>query len=133
MLTPVIRPRSQSGVSSWRTMFLMTVLTVSDAPVSARQVNVSQNDRESPNTTVASPYPVTAQSSSRPRNSTRSVSGTIAPLANNAPDAGAAYSQPYPSAPTCSTTCAKMGKSAVADEKNVAKKSSSIVDRMSDD
>ena len=55
MLTPIMRPRSRSGVSSWRTMLRMTMLTVSVAPVSARQANVSQNDRERPNTTVARP------------------------------------------------------------------------------
>ncbi len=48
-----------------------------------------------------------------------------------APTAGAAYSQPYPLAPTRRMSCAKIGRSAVADEKNVAKKSRSMVDRMS--
>ena len=38
---------------------------------------------------------------------------------------------PYPRAPTLRMSCANIGRSAVADEKNVAKKSSSIVDRMS--
>ena len=33
----------------------MTMLTVSAAPVSARQANVSQNERDSPKTTVAAP------------------------------------------------------------------------------
>ena len=55
MLTPVMRPRSRSGVSSWRMTFRMTMLTVSVAPVSARHAKVSQNDREIPNTSVASP------------------------------------------------------------------------------
>ena len=55
MLTPIIRPRSRSGVSSCRTMLRMTMLTVSVAPVSARHANVSQNDRETPNPTVARP------------------------------------------------------------------------------
>ena len=36
-------------------MLRMTMLTVSVAPVSARQQNVSQNERDSPNTTVARP------------------------------------------------------------------------------
>src|SRR6267142_5369831 len=61
----------------------------------------------------------------------RLVSSTIAALIIVAPTAGAAYSHPYPLAPTCRMSCAKIGSSAVADEKNVAKKSSSIVDRMS--
>ena len=51
-------------------------------------------------------------------------------LVSTAPTDGAAYSQPYPLAPTCRMSCAKIGSSAVADEKNVAKKSSSIVERM---
>ena len=51
-------------------------------------------------------------------------------LSRTAPTDGAAYSHPYPSAPTRSTSCANIGSSAVADEKNVAKKSSSIVERM---
>ncbi len=55
MLMPVIRPRSRSGVSSWRTMLRMTMLTVSVAPVSARQQKVSQKDREMPKMTVARP------------------------------------------------------------------------------
>src|SRR6478672_5075625 len=63
----------------------------------------------------------------------RSTPPTIAALVSTAPAAGAAYNQPYPRAPTCSTSCAKIGSSAVADEKNVAKKSSSIVDRISGD
>ena len=37
MFTPTIRPRSRSGVSSWRIRFLNTMLTVSAAPVAARQ------------------------------------------------------------------------------------------------
>ena len=36
-------------------MLRITMLTVSVAPVSARQANVSQNDREMPKTTVARP------------------------------------------------------------------------------
>jgi len=63
----------------------------------------------------------------------RLVSSTIAALIIVAPTAGAAYSHPYPLAPTCRMSCAKIGSSAVADEKNVAKKSSSIVERISGD
>src|SRR5688572_13090029 len=54
-------------------------------------------------------------------------------LVNMAPTEGAAYSQPYPLAPTWRTSWAKIGRSAVADAKNVAKKSSSIVERMTGD
>src|SRR4029453_2034946 len=63
----------------------------------------------------------------------RSTIGTITALVRSAPVAGAAYSHPYPFAPTRRMSCAKIGSSAVADEKNVAKKSSSIVDRISGD
>ena len=59
------------------------------------------------------------------------VIGIIAALVATAPIAGAAYSQPYPRGPTARMSCAKIGSSAVADEKKVAKKSSSIVDRIS--
>src|ERR1700687_959 len=55
------------------------------------------------------------------------------PLVATAPPPAAAYSQPYPRAPTRRISCAKIGRSAVADEKNVAKKSSSIVDLISGD
>ena len=48
-------------------MLRITMLTVSVAPVSARQTKVSQKWRESPNTTVASPKPITAITSVWPR------------------------------------------------------------------
>ena len=67
MLMPVMRPRSRSGVSSWRMMLRRTVLTVSVAPTSARQVKVSQKERENPNTTVATPWPITDQTMAGPR------------------------------------------------------------------
>src|SRR5262249_61021386 len=67
MLTPVIRPLSRSGVSSWRMTLRNTVLTVSVDPTIARQRNVSQNDRETPNTIVASPWPATDQRMLAPR------------------------------------------------------------------
>ncbi len=55
MFTPIILPRRRSGVSIWRTMFRMTMLTVSATPVSASAANVIQNERERPNATVARP------------------------------------------------------------------------------
>src|SRR5881409_267655 len=57
----------------------------------------------------------------------------MAALISTAPTAGAAYNHPYPRAPTSRMSCAKIGSSAVADEKNVAKKSRSIVERISGD
>src|SRR4029450_6208793 len=51
-------------------------------------------------------------------------------LLKTGPTDGAAYTHPYPLAPTPSTSCAKIGSRAVAEEKKVAKKSSSIVERM---
>ena len=56
MFTLVIRPRIESGVVSCRTRLRITMLTVSAAPVSARQTNDSRNACERPNTTVARPY-----------------------------------------------------------------------------
>src|SRR6266566_727806 len=53
--SPPILPRSSSGVSSWRTILRITVLTVSAAPTAARQSSVSQKLREIPKTTVAAP------------------------------------------------------------------------------
>src|SRR5688572_32568462 len=111
-------------------MFRITMLTVSVTPVSARQMNVSQKLRDTPKITVASPYPTTAQSKTDPRRWIWSTTRTMTALANTAPTEGAAYSQPYPLAPTRSTSCAKIGNSAVADEKNVTKKSSSMVERI---
>src|SRR4030067_503859 len=61
----------------------------------------------------------------------RSISGTSATPATIAPTAGAAEGTPAPCAPTWSTSCANRGSSAVAEAKNVAKKSSSMVERIS--
>jgi hypothetical protein len=94
MLMPVMRPRRRSGVSSWRMMLRMMVLTESEAPTTARQANVVQKVRDRPKTTVANPYAATAARSIGPRRSIRSAIGTIAALAAIAPTAGAAYSQP---------------------------------------
>src|SRR5690349_6836901 len=66
-----------------------------------------------------------------PRRSIRCSVFTIQQLAATAPSEGAAYSQPKPAGPTCSTSVAKSGISAVADEKKAALKSSSIVERTS--
>ena len=55
MLTPVIRPRRPSGVSSCRIRLRNTALTVSAAPVTARHPNVNQNEVERPNEIVARP------------------------------------------------------------------------------
>ena len=44
-----------------------------------------------------------------------------------APIDSAEYKMPNPSGPTCRISLAKIGKSAEADEKNVARKSSSMV------
>ena len=71
------------------------MLTASLAPASARQANVSQNDRDKPNTTVAS-----AVSARPPRAacgraaSERCTIGTMATLPATAPTAEADDSQP---------------------------------------
>src|SRR5579872_2080268 len=94
MLTPIIRPRRWSGVSIWRITFRNTMLTVSLAPVSASATNETQNIRDTPNATVASPYIMTAPPSQRPRHSIASTARTMTALVRIAPAAGAAYSQP---------------------------------------
>src|SRR5688572_4974669 len=106
------------------------MLTVSAAPVMARHKNVSRNEVDNPNTIVAAPYAHTAHSNTTPLRSILSIDRTITTLISTAPTEGAAYSHPYPFAPTCRMSCAKIGSSAVADEKKVAKKSSSMVERM---
>src|SRR5688572_30070409 len=106
------------------------MLTVSAAPVTARQRKVRRNEWDKPNTIVAAPYAHTAQSSTTPRRSILSIDRTMTTLISTAPTDGAAYSHPYPLAPTRRMSCAKIGSRAVADEKNVAKKSSSIVERI---
>src|SRR5262245_54521083 len=90
IFTPIMRPRSRSGVSSWRTILRITMLMVSATPVSASAANVIQKLREKPKMTVASPYRPTAQSSTGPRRLMRLVSNTIAALIIVAPTAGAA-------------------------------------------
>ena len=90
MLTPVIRPRSSSGVSSCRIMLRITVLTVSAAPTAARQSSVSQKVCDSPKTTVAAPYAATDQSSTAPRRSIRSIAYAITRPVTAAPTDGAA-------------------------------------------
>ena len=71
------------------------MLTVSVAPVSARQANVSQNDRDKPKTTVASAVADDRPEQHRP--APLDAIGRAAPSprsSTNAPTAGAAYSQP---------------------------------------
>ena len=53
MFTLVMRPFIASGVCIWRMMLRSTVLTMSQAPTTIRQKNVSQNARESPKPIVA--------------------------------------------------------------------------------
>ncbi len=55
MFTPVIRPRRRSGVSSWRSVWRITVETRSARPVTASATSVSAYERDSPKTTVATP------------------------------------------------------------------------------
>ncbi len=55
MFTAVIRPRISSGVSSCRTVWRITMLTVSAAPETASSANESQKIREAPNPAIAIP------------------------------------------------------------------------------
>src|SRR5207247_3332521 len=96
----------------------MIVLTVSVAPVTARQKNVSQNERDRPKTTVANPYPATAYKRTNPRRSIRSASNTIAVLVTRAPADGVAYSQQYARAHTRRTSWEKIGSRDDAEAKD---------------
>ena len=93
----------------------------SAAPVTARHRNVRRNEPDNPNTIVAAPYAHTAHSNTTPRRSIRSIDRTITTLISTAPTDGAAYSHPYPLAPTRRMSCAKIGRSAVADGSAEAK------------
>ena len=111
------------------------MLTVSAAPVSARQANVSQNvAREAEDDRRERRTPPPPRAASGPRRTIRSVSGTIAALVVERAHRRRGV-QPAVALRRrrCRMSCAKIGSSAVADEKNVAKKSRSIVERISGD
>lgn len=122
-------PRISSGVSTCTRVERMTTLMLSSAPVSTSAAIESQNHCESPKTIVAAPKPVTAQSIALPA---RFIGGRCARMnaMANAPMAGAARSQPSPSAPVWRMSLANIGSSAVAPPRNTANKSSVIVAKM---
>src|SRR5204862_364077 len=66
MFTLVMRPRSLSGVMSWRIVWRMTVLTVSAEPETASIRSESQYVCDRPKTTVAAPYTATESRTVRP-------------------------------------------------------------------
>ena len=128
--TAETRPRIESGVRNGTSTPRMTMLTLSNAPTSASAPSDSQKLRDKPKIIVATPKPATTHSKVLPacciggrrvRTSAISV----------APTAGAARSQPKPSAPTCNTSLANTGSNATAPPNNTANKSSVIADSTS--
>jgi hypothetical protein len=122
-LTALTRPRMSSGVSSCTRVWRMTTLTMSAAPPTASISSDSQKWVDRPKTMVLSPYTATAPSSSGPvrrRMGQRVSSSDMA----SAPTAGALRSRPRPAGPTCSTSLANMGSSAVAPPSSTANRSS---------
>ena len=55
MFTEVMRPRSSSGVSSWRSVWRTTMLTVSAAPLTASSTSDSGSHGETPKPATAAP------------------------------------------------------------------------------
>lgn len=56
-LKALTRPRMSSGVSSWTSVWRMTMLTMSAAPVAASAANDVAKLLDAPKTTVAMPRP----------------------------------------------------------------------------
>src|SRR6202162_5574039 len=129
-LTEVIRPRRRSDVTSWRSVWRMTVEIASARPTDASAAMVNTKLREKPKTTVAAPYAATETRKMRPwREGSGRTETKIDPA--SAPTAGMATRIPYPLAPTFRTWSAKIGRSDIEPEKNVARKSRTIVQTMS--
>src|ERR1017187_8744629 len=126
MFTPVIRPRSASGVTSCRTVWRTTVEIMSESPTRASAANVREKLRERPKTIVVAPYAATVHRKTRPcRRGTPCTELHTDP--SSAPIPGAARNQPYPAGPALRIWSAKIGRSDIEPAKNVANKSSVIV------
>src|SRR5207302_11398887 len=98
LFTAETRPRISSGVTSWTIEPRMITLTLSTAPATNNIASESQSAVDKPKTTVAIPKPVTHQRSARPAWRIGGRYATTNAIAN-APIAGAARSQPSPTAP----------------------------------
>src|SRR3989304_4681108 len=107
----------------------MMVLTESEAPTKTKASIASEKARDKPKAIVANPKATTETRKTGPWRRISSICEMIA-AAMVAPIAWAADNHPYPTAPTCRTSRAKIGIRVLADEKKVAKKSSSMLDRM---
>ena len=119
------RPRSSGGVSSGTSVPRISTLTMS-APASTASARMDSGKLvDSPNTTVAAPNVPTATNRMRPTlcRRGRAASTTPTPIA---PMPGAARNRPLPSAPTCSTSVANTGSSAVAPPNSTAARSSEM-------
>ena len=123
--TAAIRPRIAFGDASRRIARRITTLVPSHNPATNSARSDSAKLRDSPNTTMLTPNPPITHSSATPARRC----GRNRPAINaaaNAPPALADRSSPNPTGPTCSTSVANTGSSAVAPPKNTANRSSAI-------
>ncbi len=113
------RPRRPSGVMISRTVFWLTVPTVSAAPSPSRQTKAGQTCSDRPRPMVAIPKTRPAARRTRPglRGSGRR---TRTPLAHSAPTATPDASTPYSPTPRANTSVAYIGRRSTADAKSVA-------------
>src|ERR1051325_9442538 len=88
-LTAETRPRLESGVRIWMSVWRMTTEMLSNAPVKTRAIMERVKDREKPKTMVARPKAATAQSRARPGR-LRGGRWAWSMAMENAPMAGAA-------------------------------------------
>src|SRR3989304_3416186 len=107
----------------------MMVLTESEAPTKTKASIARGKARASPKTIVANPKATTEIKKTGPWRRSPGI-WEIARAANLAPTDWAAESQPYSKTPTRKISRAKIGIKVLADEKKVAKKSSTMLERM---
>ena len=102
---------------------------MSAAPSTTSTASDSQKLCDIPNTIVATPNTATPMNIARP--ACREIGRTASqPAVAAAPTPGAARSQPMPTTPTCSTSAAIAGKSAVAPPNSTANRSIEIAPRI---
>ena len=130
IFTPVMRPRIRSGVSS-----LADDVPQHHAHGIGRAGERQTNEREPETARQAEDNRREPVADHRPKQDrVRAARYGRQPHHDRArehsPDRGSRIQPAVSLAPTWRTSCAKIGNSAVADEKNVAKKSSSMVERI---
>ena len=123
--TAETRPRMAFGEASRKMARRITTLVPSHSPATNSATSDSASIRDSPNTTMLTPNPPTTISNAMPAlrcGKKRPASSAAA----SAPAALADRSRPNPTAPTCSTSVANTGSSAVAPPKKTANRSSAM-------